>query len=87
MTRKSTRLNQEEQEQINNEKVIREEGIEMTRRQMQKANHDHMESVIDGIADYGLDVVKYPIFQHTSRTINNQVVTYQTRIFTSPIPP
>ena len=91
MTKKSNRstqhLSQEELDQINNEKAVREEAIEGIRRQMQKANHDHMESVIDGIADHGLDVIKHPIFQHTSRTISNQVVTYQSRIFTSPIPP
>ena len=87
MTRKSSRIKQEEQEQFNNDKMAREEAIEMMRRNMQKSNHEHMESIIDGISEHGLEVIKYPIFQQASRTISNQVVTYQTRIFTSPVPP
>ena len=83
MARKSSRINQEEQEQINQQ----EQAIEAHRRMLQKINQDHMESIIEGISEHGLEVLKYPIFQQASRTISNQVVTYQSRIFTSPFPP
>ena len=89
MTKKNNRPNPDELEEIQMkrhlEKITRDE-IESHRRHLQKTNQEHMENILDGIETHGVDVVRSPIFQQTSRTFGNQVVTFNARIFTSSIP-
>ena len=90
MTRKVAALPPEELEQLNAirqaEKLAREEEITAHRRNLQRAHHEHMEHLLDGIEDSGIDVVREPIFMQSSRTIGKQLLTYNTRIFTSQNP-
>ena len=90
MTKKGPRIDPDQLEQMHAirvaEKMAKDEEIERQRRQMQKCNADHMELILDGIADHGIEIIKHPINQQSSRTIGNQLVTYHSRIYSIPNP-
>ena len=88
MMQKSARIDPDQLEQIHAIRLAyqmaREEEIEKQRRLLQKCNAEHMETILDGVADHGVEIIQHPIVQQSSRTIGHKVVHYHTRIFVNP---